>query len=70
MNRRKELLEELLLGPRIEEPPSPLSKMFLQDKNSPKQKDSGFNPKKVTKNNKIGKNTNEIRGKLSGNDLV
>ena len=47
-----------------------LEELFLQDKNGLKQKDSRFNPSKMTENNEIGKNTNGIRGKLSGNDLV
>ena len=49
---RKKLLEQLLMGPRIEEPPSPFPKMFLQYKNGLKQGNSGLNLKKVIKNNK------------------
>ena len=70
VDRGRKLLEKLLMRSRIKEPPSLLLRMFLQYKNGLKQRNWRLNLKKIEKDDKTSKDTNRIRSRLSGNDLV
>ena len=66
MDGRRKSDNKLMMVSKIEEPPSPLLRMFLQHKKSTKKRDPHLKAKEMTKDDERRKDLNGIWSKLGG----